>query len=174
MKVELGAGSTALDGWVSVDLNPKYADIVADAFGTLPFADGEVEALRAIDCLEHGSYRDTDRALAEWARVCAPDAPLFVQVPDFGEIIRWYVEEPELLTTPPDLPQTPLAGAVWRLFGGHADGQYVTDGDDFRFNAHYAAFTHDSLRDALERAGFTVDRIATNPHPNLQAFARKR
>lgn len=183
MKVEIGAGGRVQPGWLSVDLNPRRADVVADAT-RLPFADGSIDAMRAVDVLEHISYRDTDRVLAEWGRVCASDAELYVQVPDADLIMRHYVRSlkyehgDNLLPIPKDqhLQRTALAGAQWRLLGGHDDGERVDTeaGDDWRWNAHYAMFSQASLISALDKAGFDLDRCVTNPFPNICCEAIRR
>ncbi len=172
MKLELGS-PIARDGWVSVDLSPR-ADVVADVL-KLPFADGEVDAISAIDVLEHLSYRDTDAALAEWARVCAPGATIYVQVPDAETIMYWFTKSPHRLETwERGQSCTALHGAQWRLLGGHADGQYVDASGDWRWNAHYSLWSEESLRDAMQNAGFRFERpIDSNCHPNLLAHAVK-
>jgi predicted SAM-dependent methyltransferase len=167
VKLEIGGGERLQPGFLNVDVNPRSADVIGSALA-LPFRDGTITALRAVDCAEHCSYRVTDEMFAEWARVCAPAATLYVQVPDAHEIMRRYIAgNIDALRTPDDLPDTRLAGATWRLLGGHQDGKYCKEGDDFRWNAHFALFSAASLRVALETAGFHVDSIVTNPHPNL-------
>lgn len=172
-KIELGAGATRKPGWLAIDLNPELGDIVADAAGPLPFADCEVDEIRAVDVLEHISYRDTDRALAEWARVCAPGAALYVQVPDVDTLVGWFVNRDPRLEVWDRGACSSIDGLQWRLLGGHADGRYVGDGSDFRFNAHYSLWSADSLTDALTRAGFVVDSCVTNAHPNLCVHAHR-
>lgn len=171
MKIEVGAGGRTAPGFLAVDLNPRRADVVATATA-LPFRSGSIEAMRAVDVLEHLSYRDTGRVLAEWARVCAPGARLYVQVPDADAIMRAYASgRRHELRIPADqhLPRTTLAGATWRLLGGHDDGERVDTaaGDDWRWNAHFALFSRESLTSALDAAGFTVTACPTNPFPNL-------
>lgn len=190
MKIEVGAGGRAAPGFLAVDLNPRRSDVVATATA-LPFRSGSIEAMRAVDVLEHISYRDTARVLAEWARVCAPGAELYVQVPDAHEIMMRYrsaarrsarVSEAQAaaayLPIPADqgLPATAIAGAQWRLLGGHDDGERVDTGagDDWRWNAHFALFSRESLTEALDGAGFDVLRCPTNPFPNLCCEARRR
>lgn len=176
MKIEVGAGGRAAPGFLAVDLNPRRADVVASGLA-LPFRTGSIEALRAVDVLEHVSYRDTAAILAEWARVCAPGASLYVQVPDADAIMRRYVAR-HPLPIPDDqaLPATLLAGAAWRLLGGHDDHERVDTaaGDDWRWNAHYALFSCESLTDALDVAGFAVTACPTNPFPNLCCEATRR
>jgi SAM-dependent methyltransferase len=173
VRIEVGAGATAHDGFIAVDLNPEHADVVADA-QNLPFDDGSVTALRAVDVLEHVSYRDTDKTLAEWARVCAPAAVVYIQVPDAATVMQWYVTGDQRLRKYDKGACPPIIGATWRLFGGHADDHYVGDDGDWRWNAHYAAFDADYLTAALDRAGFAVDHIETNGHPNLLVDAHRR
>ena len=171
MNVELGAGRRKRAGFIGVDVNPKHANVVADAL-SLPFRTATVHELVAIDVLEHISYRDTDQALNEWARVLMHGGSLYVQVPDAEEImVRYCRAEAEQLRTPAGLPDSLLAGVTWRLLGGHADGLFVDEGDDWRWNAHYSLWSRRELGAALERAGFDVVRIRTNAHPNLQAEA---
>lgn len=172
MKVELGAGRTRTRGWVAVDANPScLPDLVASAVD-LPFADQTITRLRAVDVLEHLSYRDSDRVLAEWHRACAPDAHLFVQAPDAATIMCWFARQDDrLLAVPDDLPKTYLSGAQWRLLGGHADGTYVHADDDFRWNAHFSLWSKYSLESAISEAGFHVVHTERNGHPNLQCRA---
>lgn len=193
MKIEVGAGGRCAPGFLAVDLNPRRANVVATATA-LPFRDGSVTAMRAVDVLEHISYRETAWVLDEWARVCAPGAELYVQVPDADLIMRWYVQAMQPNTgivynreradarrnlqipTAQFLSDAPIAGAQWRLLGGHDDHERVDTaaGDDWRWNAHYSLFSRESLTAALDAAGFSVSRCPTNPFPNLMCEARRR
>lgn len=167
MKIEIGAGAHAHDGYIAVDINPAFADIEGDALH-LPFEDGTVTAIRAVDVLEHISYRETDAALAEWARVSAPGCDLYVQVPDAAEIMRWYIDNDDARIRTFDRGNCPaILGAAWRLLGGHADGRYVDGDGDWRWNAHYSLWDREWLATCLDHAGFDVVEIVTNAHPNL-------
>lgn len=175
MKVEIGAGARKRPGWIGVDLNPTFADIEGDALH-LPFADGEVDELRAIDVLEHISYRETDRALKEWARVLHSEGALYVQVPDAETIFGWFVSHDARLRRMENRNCSLLEGAQWRLLGGHDDGTYANskNGDDWRWNAHYSLWSKLSLAEALHLADFDVLTIQTNGHPNLLCNAVRR
>lgn len=174
MKVEVGGGASALAGYRCVDMNPRFADVVADV-RRLPFADATVTSLRAVDILEHLSYRDTEAVLAEWARVCAPGADVYIQVPNGERIMRLYVEGDERLTVwERDQRCDPLWGAQWRLLGGHVDGVYAHEGDPWHWNAHAALFSEESLTAALDQAGFDVKGMKTNGFPNIMAAAVRR
>lgn len=175
MKVEIGAGARKRTGWTAVDLNPKYADVEGDALH-LPFDDGEVDELRAVDVLEHVSYRQTAQALKEWARVLVSGGTLYVQVPDAETIFQWFVSHDPRLRVMENKSCTALEGATWRLLGGHDDGTYANsaDGDDWRWNAHYSLWSRLSLAEALHMADFDVHSLEVNGHPNLCCDAVRR
>ncbi len=192
-RLNLGSGFEPMRDWVNIDLSPSApAEIHGPVFplgrsvtviregGTAhwiePFPDGSVSEIRAVDVAEHVSYRETAVMFAEWARVLQPGGKLYVRVPDAQQCIDWYVRTPGRLVErlPPELAQTPLMGLTWRLLGGHADGVGVRAGEDFRLNAHYALFSDESLRMALGVAGFAVESVTCDLHPNLCCTARKR
>lgn len=176
-RLEIGSGSFPTEGFTHLDIDPSApgVDIVGPMF-PLDLPDGSVSEIRAVDVLEHLSYRDTAAALAEWARVLRPGGILYVQVPDAEMIMCWFVGDATRLLDrlPADLPQTSLAGATWRLLGGHADGVQGAGDVDFRLNAHFALFSERSLRDALDAAGFDIESLTVNEHPNLCVTAVRR
>jgi SAM-dependent methyltransferase len=174
-KLELGSGYSPTPGFTHLDSNPQTRpDIVGSAW-PLRMPDNSVGEIRAVDVLEHLSYMHTEAVLADWFRVLRPGGRIYIQVPDAEMIMHWFVDLPQLLVErlPDYLPQTPLAGATWRLLGGHNDGVYVKDDDHWMMNAHYALFSPVSLRLALETAGFEIESLVGNPHPNLLCWAVK-
>lgn len=184
-RLELGAGYSPTPGFMTLDVNPSTSPDFLGAAFPLPASvrnyvekHGLFDELRAVDVLEHLSYRDTVSALEEWASVTKPGGMLYVQVPDAHLIMWWYWNTPEKLIerlpnelTTGDDSRDALMGAAWRLLGGHADGVCVEEGDDWRWNAHYALFSEWHLRACLNQAGWAVERIEVNVHPNLLAWA---
>lgn len=185
MKLELGSGRHPTPGFVHVDLNPGVdPDVRCDVRDLAPFDDASVDEIRAVDILEHVSYRDTEATLAEWARVLKRGGRLYVQVPDAGRVLSWLArEEPgeslllkrgqELYDqgVSPGLGEMDALNVI--LLGGHRDGDHVREGDDFRLNAHFALFSQASLELKLSLAGFDVESCVTNQHPNLCCWAVK-
>jgi len=179
MKLEIAAGYARTPGYdVYADINPNCnPDVVCDAV-SLPFDDESFDGLRAVDILEHMSYTVTHVALAEWARVLKPGGELYVQVPDVRMAVEDYLAgvdrpgyRPLIVPELEHLP--PIVSLAWRLLGGHDTTSHVTEGDDWRWNAHYALFDESSLTWYLGQAGFTVRSIETNFHPNLLCWAIK-
>ena len=150
----LGSGVSPTPGFTHLDTNPHApkVDIVGSAY---PLPD-EVRTrmwheIRAVDVLEHLSYRVVEAALDEWASVLWTGGRLFVQVPDAEEIMRTFVklDNKRLPWTREGQECSPLEGAEWRLLGGHADGCYVGDDDDWKWNAHYSFWSATSIYAAL-------------------------
>lgn len=178
-KLDLGCGYRPTPGYVRIDANPACPDLdwVGSAAGPLPFYDDAFDELRAIDVLEHLPYRQTADVLTEWARVLAPGGRLFVQVPDCGEIMRRYAENPIIWQRPRTGPGLealpPIVSTAWRILGGQNDGTYALDGDDPTLNLHMAMFDEPALRWYLRGAGLQIESCVTNDHPNLLAWAVK-
>lgn len=135
MKIDIGAGNTIEDGWVSWDI--KDGRDCRDLDG---IADSSVDEIRASHVLEHVPMCHTMVALREWRRVLKPGGRLFVAVPDFAKIVACIVAG----------SADPSIEAY--LMGGQ------TDENDF----HHAIFTAAKLHDQLESAGFS--RIAVVHH----------
>lgn len=176
-KLELGSGYHPTPGFTHLDINPNCpdVDIVGPAW-PLDLTDNSVGELRAVDVLEHLSYRDTDKILADWFRVLEPGGKLYVQVPDAAMIMLWFTRSPDLLLAKnkeAQVERSPMAMATWLLLGGHHDDDLAMEGDDWRYNAHYALFSVSSLTVALDRAGFVVESLDVNDHPNIMCWAVK-
>ncbi len=174
LKLEVGSGyAPHPDFDVHVDVNPRcpHLEHVGSA-DRLPWADGTFAELRACDVLEHFSYRDTPRVLAEWARVLAPGGRIYVQVPDARRIAQAWLNGslPRSEHLPADAPLD-VHAAYW-LLGGQGGDDFSRAGDDWRLNAHYALFSPASLRELMEHAGFTD--VATEPlGHNIACRARR-
>jgi SAM-dependent methyltransferase len=177
LKVEVGSGYAPTPGFTHVDINPNapQVDHVCSA-DDLPFRDGQVDELRAVDVWEHFSYRDSQRVLTEWARVLRPGGRMFVQVPDAHRMMHGFLVDPARWVTPEFEGQPAIVSIAWRILGGHDDGQYADGGagDDWRWNAHYALFSPESVRWFMDRCGMDVTSLEVNPFPNIQCWAVKR
>jgi hypothetical protein len=98
-----------------------------------------------------------------------------VQVPDVAEAIRMYLHGnilPWHERAGFDLDVPPIVGLAWVLLGGHVDGVNARGDDPWHFNAHAALFDGYSLDYYLTAAGFAVESMETNPHPNILCWAR--
>jgi predicted SAM-dependent methyltransferase len=154
MKIDIGAGETLEDGWISWDIKQGNDCRVLNGI-----ADSSVDEIRASHVLEHIPKDHTVGTLREWRRVLKPGGRLFVAVPDFAKIVCCMI-----------------AGST----DPHIEG-YLMGGQTDEHDFHHAIFTASKLNDQLEDAGFS--RIAILHHAegincsrhfislNMEAFA---
>lgn len=121
IKVNLGCGSTPLEGYINVDMdslkdlrerypNRTFADCTIknwDIFN-LPLEDNSVDEVRA-DCLfEHLSFKEEKIAFHEVKRVLKPGGIFNLSVPDFEDLVKnwlsaednwkdWYRDDDEAI-----------------------------------------------------------------------------
>jgi predicted SAM-dependent methyltransferase len=137
LRLNVGAGKTPLDGYVSVD---KYVgDGVKADMGDLPYPDGAVDAIFCAHALEHVPFGDTDGVLAEFLRVLRPGGELTVVVPN----MEW------------------VAG-VWSHDGDRRYALQVAFGNqDHEGEFHKTGWKPLWLYGDLQGAGFEVRRVMT-------------
>jgi len=70
IKLNIGAGSTVIEGFTPIDRK-----LGSEAY-PLPFPDGSVSEIRASHILEHFTFGEAQKAMAEWSRVLKPGGTL--------------------------------------------------------------------------------------------------
>lgn len=163
--LHLGGGATRIEGLTNVDLFHPAADLNADATDLSTFPDGSVDWIETHHMLEHLSFEETDRALAEWARVLGPGGRLVVTCPDITRVsLMWLATSILPRRWDPDARRERLA----RMFVGPQihPGMF-----------HRNVFDARRLTRTVERHGFTVDLTHTpypiRPTPSLLLVAHR-
>jgi predicted SAM-dependent methyltransferase len=78
--------------WINVDiLDHPNVNIVSD-MRKLPFEDNSVDVLYSSNSLEYFDREETIEALKEWKRVLKPNGELFIAVPDFEMMAKYYIQ----------------------------------------------------------------------------------
>jgi SAM-dependent methyltransferase len=75
-QLEIGPGRERLPGFETLNLAPP-ADHIADC-RCLPFPNGTFSLVYSSHCIEHVEWFEVEQAIAEWARVLAPEGVLEV------------------------------------------------------------------------------------------------
>lgn len=127
LKLNIGAGSTVIDGYTPVDR--KFGQ---EAF-PLAFPDNSAETIRASHVLEHFGWAEVDKVLEDWVRVLKPGGEIYISVPDFAKAVMMGQDG-----TDPKWP--------YYIMGGQ------TDENDF----HKVIFTDADLRARMERVGLAT------------------
>ena len=71
---------------IGLDANYASERVVEGSVTALPFPDGSFDRALCLDVLEHLTYEDQPRALAELHRVIRPGGELFVSVPNLAHL----------------------------------------------------------------------------------------
>lgn len=137
MRLNLGAGATSIEGYLSVDLQGD-PDIRADV-REIPLATGSVDEIMAIHLFEHLPRWDTERTLAEWHRVLRPGGKLVLELPDLIKCCQ------NILSGRED------RAGLWGLYG---DPVY---GDELM--CHRWGWSGEALATELRLAGFRKVKI---------------
>lgn len=138
MKLNLGCGNDYRQGYVNVDLRTDCeTDLVSDVT-KLPYEDGEVDEILALDLLEHFPVFRTLDILSEWRRVLKLGGLLAIKVPNLEELSKAL-----LARARPDM-------VVRNIYGGHRWGP------DGAWDTHHTGWTPSMIRRDLELGGFRL------------------
>ena len=144
IKLHIG-GEVRAPGWINVNIQPgPTVDVVTDCLDLSAFGDRTVAEIYASHVLEHLSYAEVPRALAEWHRVLVPGGYARISVPDLAKL------GPTLIH--PKLTPETREWIIGTIYGGQ------TDAHDF----HKMGFTIETLTRYLGNAGFKrIMRVET-------------
>ncbi|MEM7338298.1 MAG: methyltransferase domain-containing protein [Actinomycetota bacterium] len=156
-KLHIGSGWVPREGWLNVELHPVRSDVMnMDAAAPFPFDDGTFAYVFSEHMIEHISYVDGGRMLAECFRVLRPGGRIRISTPDIGFLVDLYgpgksqLQENyiEYLTSFPD-PEAPEPLDTFVI------NKYV------RAWGHQFNYDEPTLRRHFEAAGFVdVSRFA--------------
>lgn len=136
MRLNLASGDDYREGYVNIDLRTDCrTDVCADVT-KLPYEDGEVDEILALDILEHFPVFRSLPILREWHRVLRVGGTLTLKVPNLKELCEALLQRAH-----PDL-------IVRNIYGGHRWGP------DGSWDAHHTGWTPTMLHRDLELAGF--------------------
>lgn len=83
VRINLGSGQRKFNGWVNIDINPRWEpDYVADGAHLPMFGDNEVDMIVAHHTLEHYGCGEGSGMLQECHRILKPGGSLIITVPD--------------------------------------------------------------------------------------------
>lgn len=95
--LEIGAGTRqGKDGWTTLDQNAE-CDISWDLKNGIPFPNASVSRIYCSHLLEHLSFADINKTLAECLRALLPGGSLSICVPDARRYILAYIEDKQFI-----------------------------------------------------------------------------
>ena len=93
-KVQLGAGSSRLEGWLNTDIEPGDGLAYLDATKPFPFEDDSVHYIFSEHLIEHLTYDEGKAMMAEAYRVLAPGGKMRISTPNLTRFIELFDENP--------------------------------------------------------------------------------
>lgn len=148
-KLNLGSGNIKFDGFISVDLYDKEADIQADICA-VPLPDGCADEIKCIQVIEHVPYNRNEAMFAEMYRLLAPGGFADVETPDIDAVCYKILQE--------GLTDQWVHNLVGEYYRPHDKDRY----DDWEHNAasiHRNPWNFERLKRYAEGAGFRVERL---------------
>jgi predicted SAM-dependent methyltransferase len=89
-RLQLGCGATELPGWLGTDVEPSGNAVFLDACAPFPLPDASFDLIYGEHMIEHLSWEDGQRMLAECQRVLRPGGRLRLATPDLAVILGLY------------------------------------------------------------------------------------
>jgi predicted SAM-dependent methyltransferase len=171
-RLHLGAGRNILPGWLNTDVYDDRGDgeiVYLDARKRFPLPAASFDLVYTEHMIEHIPYRDAQACLRECLRVLRPGGCVRVATPSVERLLELYGEQTDLhrryvrwsLETFVEDADALLPGFVLNNF--------------FRNWGHEFVYDRDTLRHALETAGFTDVRewnVGESDNPELVGLER--
>lgn len=160
-KLNIGAQTNVLPGWLNVDLLPFPGVTYMDATKRWPLPDGAFDILLCEHMIEHVPKHAAQFVLAEAWRVAAPGARIRVVTPDMTSFARLALD-----------PGTPGAAAYVDIIRARHPGVSHCDIVNMIYYGygHRYIFSPAELTAMMGRAGFTDIRETRASYPVDPAF----
>jgi predicted SAM-dependent methyltransferase len=154
MKVHLGCGEKIIEGYINVDIRSNLkCDVIDDVKTLSHFENNSVSEIYASHVLEHFNRHEYFSVLLRWYDVLSDKGILKISVPDIEKVMLIYKSGTKLRS-------------LWGLLYG---------GQTYEKNFHYVGFDFETLKEDLEKIGFTDIRLwdwRKTPHSHIDDFSQ--
>lgn len=160
-RCEIGSGMNPQPGYLHVDVmrDAPSLDILHDVSRPLPFHDSTVGEMLANHVVEHVSWRDLPKLVADLQRVMVPGGRVYIRTPN----LRFIAERFLAGQLTPEHPNDERA--MRELYGDLTPGLWANiklfSGQDYPSNYHYNCMDPGDLQALFRRCGFRSVRLET-------------
>lgn len=150
-KLQLGAGPTSLDGWLSTDIAPASDQVMyLDATNPFPFENDVFDYIYSEHMIEHISWHQGAFMLRECLRVLKPGGTIRIATPDLAVLIGLYGQDKT------EMGEAYIRWITDRFLSGIGvyKATFVIN-NAFRNWGHQFLYDADLMAMALQEAGFT-------------------
>ncbi|MEZ5545392.1 MAG: methyltransferase domain-containing protein [Lysobacteraceae bacterium] len=151
-KLALGSGGIRFPGWIHVDIDPQWQpEVVADMRQPLPFPDAYADFIHSEDMVEQLTLPEAEAFFRECHRVLKPGGVFRLLTIDLHRLMSMYVQGDLRLRElwEREVPEIPLRQ---RTLGEVVNLAML-------FSNHHFVYDEQSLRAAMEPAGFRLQRV---------------
>ncbi len=146
-KLQIGAQSNSIEGWLNVDIEPKEDHVVyMDATQKFPFPDQSMDYIFSEHMIEHISYEDAHFMLKECFRVLKPGGKIRIATPNLERLCEVVLN-----------PNNPVNKTYIQHY---SDRFQLPENPTFVLNKLFYSFHHkflhteSTLKSLLENSGF--------------------
>ena len=161
--LHVGCGYNIIPELINCDRYNNSADIHLDATDLKDFSDSSVDLIENHHIIEHLSFDETEKALAEWSRVLKTGGYLITTCPDLNKVADLWIDHQD------DEDNTDFRDYILKMIFGSQehDGMF-----------HKSGFNIKILSYMLEKIGFEIE-FAYSPYPDrttpsMLIIARKK
>jgi predicted SAM-dependent methyltransferase len=170
-RLEIGAGNTVVEGWLGTDLRPRHRAVLQmDATKRFPFPDDSLDYIHAEHLIEHITWQQGQKALAECRRVLKPGGVVRLATPDLASLVAIYRGD----AGPEGDHYLAWAYRAFLRKAPHVHPVFLLN-HNMRAWGHTFLYDAEVLRMAMEDAGF-VDleqcRLGESRHEHLRGVER--
>jgi predicted SAM-dependent methyltransferase len=146
-KIQLGAGTVNLQGWLNTDIEPQAGQAYLDATKPFPFADGSIQYIFGEHVIEHLTYDDGLAMLRECYRVLSPGGKVRFATPDLHRLMAL------LDSAPPGYMDAKFKFHYWPAKPGGVAPAFIIN-KEMREWGHLFVYDEAALRESFAQAGF--------------------
>jgi predicted SAM-dependent methyltransferase len=163
-KVQLGAGSSRLKGWLNTDIEPGDGLAYLDATQRFPFEDGSIHYIFSEHVIEHLSYEEGKLMVAESLRVLVPGGRMRISTPDLTRFLELFDKNPS-----PQVKSYIQGKLGWHNWPREPNAAAIILNLQMSSWGHKFMYDVETLGGVLTRAGFQnvqefEENISNDPH----------
>jgi len=147
IKLNLGCGPDIKDGYVNIDTCPINDKVIKMDIMNLEYPELSIDEIYARDVIEHMSIEQGKKCIANWSKICKPNAKLFIQTICWDTILQAYYANIWDIET-----------VNYMLFAG----DNWVDGNSRPEDFHKSVYNVKLLSSILTANNFKIDRIELN------------
>jgi predicted SAM-dependent methyltransferase len=167
-KLQIGSGTTSLDGWLCTDFEPVSGRVVyLDATQKFPFRDNTFDYVYSEHMIEHIPYGDGIAMLSECHRIMKAGGAIRIATPDLAVLLGLRTNDPD------GLQRRYIEWISERYLDTDASSGVHVINNAFRSWGHQFLYDGEVLQAAMERAGFRNVKRYPHSHsddPNLRGL----